>query len=99
MTALGSLRVYTWLEGSSLLVLVCVAMPLKHFFGFPLAVRIVGSVHGLLFLLFVSALFRAASERAWPRKRSLWALASAFVPGGAFVLDRALKRERLRGGD
>ncbi|MET0793869.1 MAG: DUF3817 domain-containing protein [Polyangiaceae bacterium] len=96
MSALRSLRLYTWLEGSSLLFLVCVAMPLKHVFGMPLAVRVVGSVHGLLFLLFVTALLRARSERSWPSRRTLWALASAFLPGGSFLLDRALKHE-LRG--
>ena len=82
-----------------MLLLVCVAMPLKHWFGLPAAVRIVGSVHGLLFLLFVGALFRVASERGWPPKRISWALASAFLPGGTLLLDRALKRETARGRD
>jgi integral membrane protein len=99
VSALRSLRVHAFLEGTSLLCLVFIAMPLKHLFGLPSAVRIVGSVHGLLFLLFVTALFRAASERAWSRQQTLWTLASAFVPGGAFLLDRSLKRELLRALD
>jgi len=56
MNALARLRLVTWLEGLSLLTLLFVAMPLKHVFGMPLAVRVVGSVHGLLFLLFISFL-------------------------------------------
>ena len=95
MNALRALRVYALLEGSSLLVLCLIAIPLKHWFGMPLAVRIVGSVHGLLFLLFVLALYRTQSERAWSTRQSLLALATAFVPGGAFWLDRRL-REQLR---
>ena len=95
MNALRALRVYALLEGSSLLVLCLIAMPLKHVFGLPLAVRVVGSVHGLLFLLFLLALYRAHSERAWSTRQALWALGSAFVPGGAFWLDRRL-REQLR---
>ncbi|HEY0468293.1 MAG TPA: DUF3817 domain-containing protein [Polyangiaceae bacterium] len=93
MSAINTLRLYALLEGSSLLLLLFVAMPLKYLAGLPLAVRIVGGVHGLLFLLFVSALVRAASERGWPLRKSLLALAAAFVPGATFVLDRALRRE------
>ena len=35
-------------------------MPLKYLAGYPLAVRIAGSIHGALFLLFLVALYRAA---------------------------------------
>lgn len=96
MSALRVLRLYAFLEGSSLLLLLFVAMPLKHLFGLPLAVRVVGGVHGLLFLLFVSALYRVASEHDWSRRKILTALAAALVPGGTFVLDRRLKRELQR---
>ena len=96
MSALRVLRLYAFLEGSSLLLLLLVAMPLKYLFGLPLAVRVVGGVHGLLFLLFVSALYRAASERDWSRRESLTAFAAALIPGGTFVLDRRLKRELQR---
>ena len=90
MSALSTLRLYGVLEGVSFLALLCVAMPLKYLAHLPVAVRITGSVHGLLFLLFVSALFRVATEQAWPARRTLGALAAAFVPGGTFVLNRKL---------
>jgi integral membrane protein len=93
MSALRQFRIVALLEGLSFLALLLVAMPLKHFFGLPVAVRIAGSVHGLLFLLFMSALFRVAVERDWPLRRSLAAFGASLVPGGTFVLDRALKRE------
>jgi integral membrane protein len=76
---------------------VFVAMPLKHLFGLPLLTRVLGGLHGLLFLLFVAALARAASEREWSRSKSLLALASALIPGGGFWLDRRLKAELLGG--
>jgi integral membrane protein len=84
---------YGALEGASFLVLLFVAMPLKYFAGVPIAVRVVGSVHGLLFLLFLTALFRVASERSWPARRTLGAFAASLVPGGTFVLNRTLTRE------
>ncbi len=93
MSALRQLRLVGFLEGLSYLALLLVAMLLKHFFGVPIAVRIAGSVHGLLFLLFVSALFRVAVERGWPLRRSLAAFGASLVPFGTFALDRALKRE------
>jgi len=94
MSALSSLRLYGILEGLSFLVLLFVAMPLKYLLGMALAVRIAGGVHGILFLLFASALFRVASERAWPARRTLQALFAALVPGGTFALNRALEREQ-----
>jgi integral membrane protein len=93
MSALRSLRVYGFLEGISLLFLLLVAMPLKYLFHLPLAVRIAGGVHGLLFLLFVSAVCRASTERGWTARRTLMMLGAAFVPGGTLALDSSLERE------
>lgn len=94
MNALRQLRLIAFLEGMSFLGLLFIAMPVKYLLGQPLAVRIAGSVHGLLFLLFVSSLFRAAAEHEWPVRRSLVAFGASLVPFGTFVLDRALKREQ-----
>ena len=99
MTALSQLRALVLLEGASLLVLVFVAMPLKHIAGYSSAVRVVGSIHGLLFLLFAGALFRVAIERRWRIKKSLAALGASVVPFGAFYLDRSLRREGLPGDE
>ncbi|HVJ16454.1 MAG TPA: DUF3817 domain-containing protein [Polyangiaceae bacterium] len=93
MNELRQLRIVALLEGVSFVVLLFVAMPLKYMAGLPLAVRIVGSVHGLLFLVFVVALFRAASERRWPAQRSLLAFGASIVPFATFVFDRSLRRE------
>ena len=93
MSALRRLRLVAFLEGSSFLVLLLVAMPLKYLAGYPLAVRIVGSVHGLLFLIFLAALFRAAAERAWPLRRSFAAFVASILPFGTFVFDRSLRQE------
>lgn len=93
MTALRQLRLVALLEGASFLVLLFIAMPLKYLADLPLAVRIVGSAHGMLFLLFLVALYRAASERGWPPRRWLIAFVSSVVPFGTFIFDRSLRRE------
>jgi integral membrane protein len=93
MTSLSQLRIVALLEGASFLLLLFIAMPLKYLAGLPLAVRIVGSVHGLLFLLFLAALYRAATGRSWPLRRTAVAFISSIVPFGTFVFDRSLRRE------
>lgn len=90
---LRQLRLVAFLEGLSFVVLLFVAMPLKYLAGLPLAVRIVGMVHGLLFIAFVISLFRAASEHDWPARRSALAFVSSLLPFGTFVFDRSLKAE------
>ena len=93
MTALRQLRLIALLEGSSFVALLFIAMPLKYLAGLPLAVRIAGSVHGLLFLIFMAALFRAGRQRQWPFRRSMLAFVSSIVPFGTFLFDRSLRRE------
>jgi integral membrane protein len=93
VTALGQLRIVALLEGASFLILLFIAMPLKYLAGLPLAVRIVGSAHGLLFLVFMVALYRAHRERGWTVWRSAIAFVSSIVPFGTFVFDRSLRRE------
>jgi integral membrane protein len=92
----SELRRFRWLaflEGLSFVLLLFFAMPLKYWAGLPIAVRIVGMAHGLLFLAFGWTLFRVALEREWPPRRWGLALLSSLVPFGTFVFDRSLKRE------
>jgi len=79
------------IEGVSYLVLLAVAMPLKYLAGLPLAVRISGAVHGVLFLAFVLTLARVATEQGWKARRvGRWMLGS-IVPFALFWLERELR--------
>jgi integral membrane protein len=98
MPVLRQLRFIAFIEGLSFVLLLFVAMPLKYFAGLPLAVRIVGGAHGLLFVLFLAALVRAATECDWTLRRSVIAFASSLVPFGTFVFDRSLREEIARTG-
>jgi integral membrane protein len=93
MAELKQFRWVAFLEGVSFVLLLFVAMPLKYWAGLPLAVRVAGSVHGLLFVLFIGTLFRAAVERDWPARRWGLAFLSSLVPFGTFAFDRSLRRE------
>jgi integral membrane protein len=95
-SALGRLRVIALVEGVSFLVLLFVAMPLKYAAGMPMAVRIVGAIHGGLFLLFLWALMQATDEAKWPWSRAGAAFVASVVPFGTFVFDRSLRAEQAR---
>lgn len=90
---LARLRLVGKLEAISFLLLLGVAMPLKYAAGMPMAVRIVGMAHGLLFvLLFVLAL-HVMSERDWPFKKVAMVMGAALLPFGPFIIDRRLAEE------
>jgi integral membrane protein len=78
------------LEGCSTLVLFGIAIPLKYLAGIPLAVTIVGTIHGVFFMLLV-AMFLLGRERI-PLSLGLTAagISGAIVPFGPFVVDRWL---------
>lgn len=93
-TAIGRLRLYAFLEGISLLVLVFVAMPLKYIFGNAGWVKNIGPVHGALFLLFVFNALRAGVEQRWKFKETTWKiLVACFIPFGTFYIDQKILKQ------
>ncbi len=92
MTFVRSLRRLAVIEGISTLVLFGVAMPLKYFAGMPLAVRVVGSIHGFLFVALVLMLLLAIRKVPISPALAAAGIAAAVIPGGPFLLDRRLAR-------
>jgi len=92
-TPLGRFRAVALLEGLSFVVLLFIAMPLKYLAGLPLAVRVVGMAHGVLFLLYVPSLLEVAVVHRWSLSRVVAAFGASLVPFGTFVLDARLRRE------
>jgi len=85
-------RITGLLEGLSLLVLLFVAMPLKYVYGEPIAVRMVGSLHGFLFLAYIGLLVPLSQARQWPGRVIALGFVAAVLPFGTFVYDRYLTR-------
>ncbi len=79
-------------EASSLVILVFIAMPLKYWFGLPMAVRIVGSAHGACFLIFLAVLLLCLLSRHIKIWHGLALFIGAFIPFGGFINDFWLKR-------
>lgn len=89
---LRRLRRLSLVEGVSTLLLFGVAMPLKYLAGMPLAVRIVGSIHGLLFVALVAMFALAIRRVPLPPGLAVLGAAAAVLPFGPFLFDPRLKR-------
>ena len=95
MSQVSAFRMTGLAEGVSFLTLLCVAMPLKYFMGIPEAVRVVGLIHGILFLLYVGLLALLHVRQRWSFMFSLYALIASVIPFGTFVLDKHIREKEL----
>ena len=90
-TNLGRLRIIGFLEGISLLVLIFVAVPLKHYFQNPSLSKILGPVHGALFLLFIFNALSVSIEQQWKFTKITWkVILPCIVPFGTFYIDHKI---------
>lgn len=92
-TPIGRVRALALVEGVSFLILLGVAMPLKYAAGYPMAVKVVGWLHGILFIALMLVLARTARAVGWPARRVAQVVVASLVPFGPFVIDRSLKAE------
>jgi integral membrane protein len=92
-TKVGRLRLLAFLEGISLLVLLCIAVPFKYIYADPSIVKVMGPIHGLLFLLFLFSTLSVGVEQGWRfRVTTLKVLLACLVPFGTFYIDYAILR-------
>lgn len=80
-------------EGISFLILLFIAMPLKYMADMPMAVRIAGSIHGILFIAFVAVLWEARNKIPLANGTTLKAFVLSIVPFGTFFIGRLVGRK------
>ena len=66
-------------------------MPLKYFAGLPMAVKWVGWIHGVLFVVFCAALLQTVLLVRWPLARGAVVFIAALLPFGPFLMDRRMR--------
>lgn len=92
-TPTARLRSIACIEGISYLILLFVAMPLKYVWAMPMAVRVVGTMHGVLFvwlgLLTLDAMRNRGKPLAWGIRLGV----ASLVPFGTFFLDADLRAD------
>jgi integral membrane protein len=76
------------IEGTSLLVLLFVAMPLKYLAHQPMAVTVVGSLHGLLWVAYMLMLAHLWYTAKWPLATVVVAGVASVLPFGPWWFER-----------
>jgi len=72
-------------EGASFLILLLIAMPLKYWAGLPMAVRVVGLSHGVLFVAYVVLICEALGAGRFSLRTAGLAFLASLLPFGPFV--------------
>lgn len=85
------LRHVALVEGVSFLVLLGIAMPLKYLANMPMAVKVAGWIHGVLFVLFCAALLRVMMNTNWSFARAAVVFIASLLPFGPFLIDRKMR--------
>ena len=80
-------------EGTSFLVLLLIAMPLKYLANWPLGVTIVGGLHGLLFVAFIALAWEVKNAAGKSNGWFARALLASVLPFGTFYMDRQWRTE------
>jgi integral membrane protein len=90
--SIQTLRILGFIEGVSYLMLLGIAMPMKYFFGFPMAVKIVGMAHGVLFIAYCLLLALQMKANKWNLLFGIYLFVATLIPFGTFVTDRKLAK-------
>lgn len=94
--SLHSLSISGILEGLSLLVLLFVAVPLKYVFMEEQLVKIVGPIHGGIFLLYVVVAVVATLEYEWKMTRFGLILLASLLPFGFLFVEFKIIRPEFK---
>jgi integral membrane protein len=81
------------LEGISYIVLLGIAMPLKYMLHLPVAVKVAGWAHGVLFIAYILLLVVCWFRNRWHFGRVLFYFLASLLPILPFFIERNLRRE------
>jgi len=86
-----NLRIIGNIEGVSYLILLFIAMPMKYAYDMPMAVKITGMAHGVLFVAYCMVLALCMKKFRWKLGFGVYLFIATLIPFGTFVTDRKLK--------
>lgn len=89
-TPLARLRSIGLMEGTSFLLLLGIAMPLKYLADQPMAVTVVGTAHGVLWVAYLLVLLIAWRHYRWSFGKAFLGGVASVLPFGPFVFDRKM---------
>jgi integral membrane protein len=86
----GKLAIF---EGYSFLALF-ITMPLKYFAEIPMPNKIVGMIHGFLFIAYVVFAIIVTVEQKWTLKRFALLFIASLIPFGTFYIEKKYLRAK-----
>ena len=86
-------------EGVSFLLLLFIATPLKYVGHNESWVRVLGPIHGGLFLLYLASAFACVWAMRWPWWYFVLAVFSSVFPFGPFIYEAWLNRRMKNAGN
>ena len=93
LAQLRRLEAASLVEATTLVLLIGVAVPLKHLAGISLAVTVMGPVHGLAFAAYLWTVLQTVAGGGWQRAEWLRLLAVAFVPFAGYASLPMIRRK------
>ncbi len=76
------------------MLLLFIAMPLKYIGANASGTRILGPVHGALFLMFIVNTLSVGVEQRWQFRTTTWkVLLACIIPFGTFYIDKHILRK------
>jgi integral membrane protein len=81
-------RIFGWLEGASFLLMLLIAMPVKYMMGNPVGVKVLGPVHGGLFLGYILLASLVADRKNWVPQVRFLSYVAAVLPFGTFWFEK-----------
>lgn len=91
--ALLRYRVMAYVVGTLLIVLVCIAVPLKYLADKPGMVAIVGVIHGWLYMALIITAFDISRRARWSWQRLILIALAGTVPFLSFVAERSATKD------
>jgi integral membrane protein len=85
-------RVVSFLEGTSYLLLLFLAVPIKYWMNDPQYVKLLGMPHGLLFVTYLVIAFLIKPELKWNNKTLSVVMLASVIPFGTFYVDKKYLR-------
>jgi integral membrane protein len=79
-------------EGVSFLLLLFIAMPFKYLLGMPMLVRVIGMLHGILFVAYLFQLLYISTFKLWSFKTIVIYGLGSFVPFMPFWVEKQIKK-------
>ena len=93
LAQLRRLELASLVEASTLVLLLGVAVPLKHFAGHPEAVGLMGPVHGIAFCFYAWTLVQTVAGGDWRPAEWLRLAITAFVPLAGYTNLALIRRK------